>query len=79
MAIQTGVYHVVTHRCCRGAVACSGSRCWSSHRCTPVTQTHKDTLIDGKINGLVSIAAVRPLTSDTQQPGWHDDEADVRL
>lgn len=34
-----------THRCCRAAAACSGSRCWSSRRCTPVTQTQRVTAV----------------------------------
>lgn len=43
-----------SHRCCRGAVACSGSHCWSSLRCTPVTQTHTSYCDEGVMKHLQS-------------------------
>lgn len=41
-----------SHRCCRGAVACSGSHCWSSLRCTPVTQKHTSYCDEGEMKHL---------------------------
>lgn len=42
---RSQIFIMFSHRCCRGAVACSGSHCWSSLHCTPVTQTHKSHYI----------------------------------